>query len=161
MALALLHWFKQRALEQRVFSFVQEVLAPGAHQDSDDYVSQLLAAASSRTAGGVPFVVLLFSAGILLRSLHVSLNQVWGVNRKRPILVSIGLYAGILLFGPTVLGLTVAGTTGMRKLILSLHLPFYAELLVLGSALGAVLDDPALQAGADAPVRWRSAFAGG
>ncbi len=161
VVLALLHWLKQQQFEQMVFGFIQEVLAPGAHRDSDDYVRQFFAAASSRTAGGLSFMVLLFSSGILLRSLDVSLNEVWGVRRKRPILVSLGLYAGLLLFGPTAVGLTLATTSGMRKLI-PVTFPFYTQLLVLGSALSAVIVVTLLyKLAPHAPVRWRSALAGG
>lgn len=162
VVLALLHWLKQQQFEQMVFGFIQDVLAPGAHRDSDDYVRQFFAAASSRTAGGLSFVVLLFSSGILLRSLDVSLNEVWGVRRSRPILVSLGLYAGMLLFGPTAVGLTLATTSGMRKLILAVNLPFYSQLLVLGSAMSAVIVVTLIyKLAPHAPVRWRSALAGG
>ncbi len=161
VVLALLHWFKQAAFEQRVFAFIQEVLAPGAHRDSDDYVRQFFAAASSRTAGGLSFVVLLFSSGILLRHLDVSLNEIWGVRRKRPILVSIALYAGVLLLGPTAVGLTLAGTAGVRRLIIAIDFPFYTQVLALGSALAAVIVATLLyKLAPHAPVRWRSAFAG-
>jgi membrane protein len=148
--LALLHWLKQQQFELMVFGFIQDVLAPGAHRDSDDYVRQFFAAASSRTAGGLSFVVLLFSSGILLRSLDVSLNEVWGVRRKR------------LLFGPTAVGLTLATTSGMRRLIMAVNLPFYSQLFVLGSAMSAVAIVTLLyKLAPHAPVRWRSALAGG
>ena len=162
VVLALLHLLRQQQFEQTVFGFIQDILAPGAHRDSDDYVRQFFAAASSRTAGGLSFAVLLFSSGVLLRSLDVSLNEVWGVRRKRPILVSLALYAGVLLFGPTAMGLTLATTSGMRRLMLSVNLPFYAQLLVAGSALSAVIVVMLLyKLAPHAPVRWRSAFAGG
>ncbi len=162
VVLALLHWLRQQQFEQMVFNFIQDVLAPGAHRDSDDYVRQFFAAASSRTAGGLSFVVLLFSSGILLRSLDVSLNEVWGVRRKRPILISLGLYAGTLLFGPTAVGLTLATTSGVRRYVQAVNLPFYAQLLVLGSAMSAVVVVTLLyKLAPHAPVRWRSALAGG
>ncbi len=162
VVLALLHWLRQQQFEQMVFNLIQEVLAPGAHRDSDDYVRQFFAAASSRTAGGLSFVVLLFSSGILLRSLDVSLNEVWGVRRSRPVLVSLGLYAGMLLFGPTAVGLTLATTSGIRKLVETIHVPFYAQLLVIGSMMSAVTVVTLLyKLAPHAPVRWRSALAGG
>lgn len=162
VVLALLHWAKQQQFESMVFNFIQEVLAPGAHRDSDDYVKQFFAAASSRTAGGLSFLVLLFSSGVLLRSLDLSLNEVWGVRRKRPILISIGLYTGILLLGPTAAGVTLATTSGIRRLILAVHLPFSGQLLVLGSAMSAVLLMTLLyKLAPHAPVRFRSALAGG
>ena len=162
VVLALLHYLKQQQFEQMVFGFIQDVLAPGAHRDSDDYVRQFFAAASSRTAGGLSFVVLLFSSGILLRSLDVSLNEVWGVRRSRPLLISLGLYAGMLLFGPTAVGLTLATTSGIRKLLVAVNLPFYSQLLVLGSTFSAVVVVTLIyKLAPHAPVRWRSALAGG
>lgn len=162
VVLALLHWAKQQQFEHMVFSFIQEVLAPGAHRDTDDYVKQFFTAASSRTAGGLSFAFLLFSAGVLLRSLDLSLNEVWGVRRKRPILVSIGLYAGILLFGPTAAGAALATTAGLRQLIQAVHLPFIEPLLALGSTVSAVILLTLLyKLAPHAPVRLRSALAGG
>ncbi len=129
---------------------------------TDAYVQQFFTAASSRTAGGLSFVVLLGSAGLLLRHLDASLNEVWAVSKRRPVLISIGLYTGMLLFGPTILGLTLVSTAGVRRLVLGLHMPFAAQLIVLGGVVVAVLALTLLyKLAPHAPVRFRSALAGG
>lgn len=162
VVLSLLHTFGQSTFEPRVFSFVEEVLAPGHQAEGDSYVRQFLAAAGSRAAGGVSFVVLLVSAGLLLRHLDASLNEIWAVRRRRPILVSIGLYSGLLLLGPTVVGLSLTMSTRMRRLLTGLDLPYAAQLIALGSfAIAVVVMTVIYKLAPHAPVRWRSALSGG
>ncbi len=162
VVLALLHALNQKAFEHAVVGFAQDVLTPGERMKTDAYVQQFFTAASSRTAGGLSFLVLLFSAGLLLRHLDASLNEVWAVRKRRPLLISIGLYTGMLLFGPTILGLTLATTAGVRQLVLGAHVPFAGQLIVLGGVVVAVVVLTLLyKLAPHAPVRLRSALAGG
>jgi membrane protein len=162
VVLALLHALNQKAFEHAVVGFAQDVLTPGERMKTDAYVQQFFTAASSRTAGGLSFAVLLLSAGVLLRHLDASLNEVWAVSKRRPLLISIGLYTGMLLFGPTILGLTLVTTAGVRRLVLGLHVPFAAQLIVLGGVVVAIFALTLLyKLAPHAPVRLRSALAGG
>lgn len=162
VGLALLQFFKQRELEALLKTFVRDLLQPGVRETSDQLVSTFVSSAGSRITGGLSFAILLFSAGLLLRHLDASLNEVWAVTRRRPILVSIGLYAGLLLLGPLVIAATLAGTRGIRTLIEHLNLPYSSQVLVLGGTLSAVATLTLVyKLAPHAPVRWRSAFAGG
>ncbi|MBK7858224.1 MAG: YihY/virulence factor BrkB family protein [Archangiaceae bacterium] len=162
VALALLQFFKQRELEALLKGFVRDLLQPGVREASDQLVNTFVSSAGSRITGGLSFAILLFSAGLLLRHLDASLNEVWAVTRRRPILVSVGLYAGLLLVGPLVIAATLAGTRGIRTLIEALNLPYSAQVLVLGSTVAAMVSLTLLyKLAPHAPVRWRSAAAGG
>lgn len=162
VVLSLLHVFQQRTFEARVLSFVQDVLAPGHQAQGDNYVQQFFTLAGSRAAGGVSFAVLLVSAGLLLRHLDASLNEIWAVRRRRPLLVSLGLYTALLLFGPTVVGLSLTMSTSVRGIITSNAVPFAAQLILVGSMTAAMTVMTMLyKLAPHAPVRWRSALAGG
>jgi membrane protein len=162
VALALLQFFKQRELEALLKGFVRDLLQPGIREASDQLVNTFVSSAGSRITGGLSFAILLFSAGLLLRHLDASLNEVWAVTRRRPLLVSIGLYAGLLLIGPLVIAGTLAGTRGIRSLIEALQLPYSAQVLVLTGTLSAIASLTLLyKLAPHAPVRWRSAVGGG
>lgn len=162
VALALVQYFRAQQLEAALKSFVRDLLAPGVREQSDQLVDIAVSATASRTVGTLSFVVLLFSAGILLRHLDASLNEVWAVRTKRRLSVSISLYAGLLFFGPIVMGATLTGTRLARRLFLGAHVPYSAQLVVLGStALAVVLFTLLYKLAPHAPVRWRSALAGG
>ncbi|MFT3842389.1 MAG: YhjD/YihY/BrkB family envelope integrity protein [Myxococcaceae bacterium] len=162
VVLALLHALNQKGFEHAVVGFAQDVLTPGDRMKTDTYVQQFFTSASSRTAGGLSFLVLLVSAGLLLRHLDASLNEVWAVQRRRPLFISVGLYTGMLLFGPTLLGLTLVTTSGVRRLLLGSSVPFAPELVALGGVVAAVMVLTVLyKLAPHAPVRFRSALAGG
>ncbi len=162
VGLALLQWFKAQELETLLKGFVRDLLQPGVRETSDQLVNTFVSSAGSRITGTLSFAILLFSAGLLLRHLDASLNEVWAVTRRRPLLVSIGLYAGLLLVGPVVIAATLAGTRGIRHLIEALNLPYSGQVLVLGGTLSAVASLTLLyKLAPHAPVRWRSALGGG
>lgn len=162
VALGLLQFFKQGELEALLKGFVRDLLQPGVREQSDQLVSTFVSSAGSRITGTVSFAILLFSAGLLLRHLDASLNEVWAVTKRRPLLVSIGLYAGLLLVGPVVIAATLAGTRGIRSVFETVHLPFATQLLVLGGTVSAMVALTMLyKLAPHAPVRWRSAMGGG
>ncbi len=162
VVLSLFHAFKQQQFEAMILRWAQEMLAPGQQADSETYVKEFFAKAGSITAGGLSFLVLLVSAGLLLRHLDASLNEIWAVRRRRPLLTSIGLYMALLLFGPTVMGISLTGTSLVRRMVLAINFPFASQLIFLGGALIAVAVLTAIyKLAPHAPVRWRSAAAGG
>jgi membrane protein len=68
----------------------------------------------------------------------------------------------MLLFGPTILGLTLATTAGVRKMLLGSGVPFAPELIGLGGVIAAVAVLAVLyKLAPHAPVRFRSALSGG
>lgn len=161
VALALLQFFGADTLQLYVQRFIRDILAPGNQADALELVDHLVNTAAARTAGGVSFAVLLVSAGLLLRQVDASLNEVWAVRRKRPLPISVALYAGALLVGPVFIGLSLAGTEGVKRLWVSIGLPFGTQALVLGATVVIVAALTLLyKLAPHAPVRLRSAFAG-
>lgn len=156
--LSLVHRFGGARIDALVKRFMADILSPGGEQS----VRAFFSATSSRTAGGVSFLVVMVSAGVLLRHLDASLNEVFSVRQRRPLLVSLGLYAGVLLLGPLFIVVSLLGSEGAKHLVQWLELPFSAQAYEIGSAGAAVLVFSLLYKFAPhAPVPWKSAFAGG
>jgi membrane protein len=162
VAVALLNAFGASALERRLRTFVNDLLAPGVQSHSEAFFNQFFSVAGARTVGGVSFVIVLISAGLLLRHLDAALNEVWAVRKNRPLYVSLGLYLGLLLGGPVLLTVLLTGTNLLKKLILQFHLPFSEQAVQLGAAASAVASLTLLfKLAPHAMVRWRSALSGG
>jgi membrane protein len=67
-------------------------------------------------AGSLPWLgslLLLASALVLLLTVENTLNQLWGVKRRRPLLKRIGLYLLMLALGPTALALSLWATSAL------------------------------------------------
>jgi membrane protein len=109
--LALVHGFDvDRTIEHLVMRFFEDILSPGGRAQSQSTIRKFLDAANSPAGGSFSFVLLLVSSAILLRHLDASLNEVWAVRRRRPLLISGALYFGALLVGPLLMVLTLLGT---------------------------------------------------
>jgi membrane protein len=156
--ISLVHLFGANQIDGLVKRFFTEILSPGGEQS----VRAFFAAANSRAAGGLSFLVVMVSAGVLLRHLDASLNDVWAVRRKRPILVSIGLYTGVLVVGPLLIAISLVGSEGAKHLVQWLEFPFSTEAYALGAVAAAIIVFTLLYKFAPhAPVPWKSAFIGG
>lgn len=159
---SLLHAFNAKRIDPLVLKFFEDILSPGGRAQSEQTIRTFLSAANSRAAGSVSFLVVLVSAGLMLRHLDASLNDIWRVREKRPILVSIGLYAGVLFVGPLLIGLSLLGTQGMKQFLGWLEFPFSEQVYFLGSVVAAITVFGFLyKLAPHAPVRWKSAFTGG
>lgn len=156
--LSLVHLFAGPRVDALVKRFMADILSPGGEQS----VRAFFSATNSKTAGGLSFVIVLVSAGVLLRHLDASLNEVWAVRQRRPFLVSVAVYAGVLLFGPLFIVISLLGSEGARHLIEWAELPFSAQAYQVGAAGAAVIVFSLLYKFAPhAPVPWGSAFVGG
>lgn len=159
---SLLHAFNAKRIDPLVLKFFEDILSPGGRAQSEQTIRTFLSAANSRTAGSLSFVVVLVSAGLMLRHLDASLNDIWRVRQKRPILVSLGLYGGVLFVGPILIALSLLGSEGLKRFLGWLEFPFSAQAYFLGSAVAAVSVFTTLyKVAPHAPVPWKSAFTGG
>jgi membrane protein len=162
VALALVEALEQAELREALEGFIRQVLAPGIREKSSAYLNQLLNAASARTAGGVSFVLLMISAGTLLRNLDSSLNEIWNVGKKRRWPVRVLTYVLVLLLGPPFVAISLAGTSLLSRLLAAAHVPFLTQVYEAGWWIASVAGFTALYAVAPAArVRFRPAFAGG
>lgn len=159
---SLLHAFQAKRIDPLLLSFFEEILSPGGRAQSEQVLRTFLSASHSRTAGGLSFVALMVSAGLMLRQLDAALNDIWRVREKRPILGSLAMYVGVLLVGPLLFGLSLLGGQGVKHFLTWLEVPFSAQLYSL-SALAAGVSAFVLlyKLAPHAHVAWRSALIGG
>lgn len=162
VALVLLQSLDYADFQRRLEGFIQELLAPGVREESAEFFRSFMARATSVGAGGVGFLVLAFSAGMLLKNLDASLNDIWNVRRKRPWHVRVVMYALILMVGPVLVALSLAGTAVIRHALELYDIPYFRQVASFGSFFSAVTVFTVLYYFApNAPVRLRSALAGG
>ena len=159
---SLLHVFNANRIDPLVMRFFEDVLSPGGRAQTEQLIRTFLTAANSRVAGGLSFLVVLISAGAMLRHLDASLNDIWKVRTRRPLLVSVALYAGVLLVGPLLLAVSLLGSEGVRRFMGWLAFPLAAQALFLGSIVAASIFFTLLyKIAPHAPVPWPSALTGG
>jgi membrane protein len=156
--LFLVHLFGAEQVDQLVKRFFAELLSPGGEQT----VRAFFSATNSLAGGSLSFLVVLVSAGVLLRQLDASVNEIWAVRQRRPLLVSLLLYAFVLLLAPVVIVVSLLGSEGFRQLLQWLDLPNPGGAVQLGAAASAVAVFSLLyRLAPHAPVAWRSALVGG
>lgn len=159
---ALLHTFKASRIDPLVLKFFEDILSPGGRAQSEQTIRTFLSAANARTAGSLSFVVVLVSAGLMLRHLDASLNDIWRVRQKRPILTSIGVYASVLFIGPLLIAVSLLGSETLKALLTWLDFPFPGQAYFVGGSFAALAVFTCLYKFAPhAPVPWKSAMIGG
>ncbi len=166
VVLGILGAYHQSAFQYRLRGFISAVLAPGVREESAALLERFLEPGNATAIGSAGFLGLLLSAGSLLHNIDVALNEIWGVKNHRSWWVRGLVYAGLLLFGPLMLALSFAGTSGVRSLLSGTHTALVLE--VFESLFGAV--SPLMITGGltliyrvapNTHVRMRSALAGG
>jgi membrane protein len=63
--------------------------------------------------GGIGFLILLFSATSVLRNVEDSINKIWRVTRKRPMIQKISGFIMVMVFGPAVLAVGISFAQSM------------------------------------------------
>lgn len=157
-----MHLIDATSFEEHLRTLTYTVLAPGIREDSAAFFDQFLRAAGSTAVGSLGFVVLLISAATLLRNLDGALNDLWNVRRRRAFLKRVVLYTAILILGPVLAALTLAGS-GLARQTLEESAPIVAPLvLALGPVVLVVAALTLLYLYApNAEVRLKSAVIGG
>jgi membrane protein len=160
--LALLHAFGSTQVETLVIKFFEDLLSPGGRAQAERALREFKSAANSPTGSGLSFLVLLVASGVMLRHLDASLNDVWAVRRRRPILLTLGLYVGVLIAGPIAMALSLLGSDGAKRLLLYLNFPLSGLAFTGGAAFSAMVVFTLLyKVAPHAHVPWRSALIGG
>jgi membrane protein len=162
VALALVEMLRAEQFRDLLKGFIHQVLAPGIREESARYLDRYIHSTVVRTAGGVGFILLLFSAGWLLRNLDSSLNEIWNVRKKRSWLVRITAYWVVLVLGPPFMALSLAGTAVLSGWLEREGLPFLTQVYEAGWWLASIASFTLLYLVAPkAHVRFRPALAGG
>jgi len=143
----------------RIQSFVLRNLVPQAGQAVTSALTSFVENAARAT--GVGIIGLAFTSIMLFSTINSTFNQIWRVERERPILWRVVVYWAIISLGPMLFGaaLSLSGTIfgeisggrGMRQLISRL-LPLAIEIVAF-SLLYAITPNR--------PVRWRHAWLAG
>jgi membrane protein len=166
VVVAVLGAYHQEAVQQRLREFIFAVLAPGVREESASFLERFLLSGNTTAIGSAGFIGLLFSAGSLLHNIDVSLNEIWGVKNHRAWWVRALIYTGLLLLGPLMLAMSLAGTGEVRAILQGTHAPLFLRLSeqLFGpiSPLTGVLGLTVIYyVTPNTHLRWRSALAGG
>jgi membrane protein len=166
VVVALLGAYHQQAVQQRLQEFIFAVLAPGVREESAAFLERFLQPGHTTAIGSAGFLGLLFSAASLLRNIDESLNEIWGVKNNRPWLLRALIYAGLLLLGPLLLALSLAGTSEVRALLQDTQAPVFLRISdqlfgPLSPLTGIIGLTVLYYVTPNTHLRWRSALAGG
>lgn len=127
------------------------------------HLAQFAGNASGLTQVG--FAVLLFSSLMLLLGVENTLNRIWQVKKPRPVLRRLGLYVGILLTGPVIIGASLWAASyllGASSGFVGTRPAWLPHALNLGPLVLSVAGFACLfRFVPNAAVRWRDAIAGG
>jgi membrane protein len=145
------------ALRDFVFAF----MAPGIRQSS---LAELETFIDRATSGGVVSAsgaALFVTALMLLRSIESAINRIWGAKESRTWPLRVAVYVTVLLFGPVLLGASLAVTHAIRDAIEQQGFALSRTALALAPFAAAVAGMTVLyKVAPNAEVRKRSAFAG-
>jgi membrane protein len=149
-------------LRSAVRDFAVAQLAPGAQETTLEYFDHFVTRASSGILGTLGAVLLVFTSLDLLWNIERSLNDIWRVPKHRSWAPRLAVYWAILTLGPVLLGLSVAGTSTLESTLggVGMSVPRWlsSTLHIGASTLGLTT---LYWVTPNAPVRIRSAFAGG
>jgi membrane protein len=146
-------------IHARIQGFVLRNLVPQAGAAVASALTSFVENAGKAT--GVGILGLAFTSIMLLSTINSAFNQIWRVEKERPILWRMLVYWTIISLGPILFGTAmslsgaiyaeITGDRSMRKLI-SWFIPFALEIIAF-SFLYAITPNR--------PVRWRHASLGG
>ena len=117
VAFAIIRAIGQDELRESVHEFIFTNLVPGTAEQIGSYIDTFIARASSGALGGLGGFFLLVSAVTLLNNIELSLNEIWGVQRRRSILHQGIIYWCVLTLGPILVGVSLVMGGAMRAQI--------------------------------------------
>ena len=79
-----------------------------------EHISSFAGNANQMTAVGVSFLAAI--ALLLMKNVDATLNRIWRIKKKRPLMISLSVYWMILTLGPVLLGASI----GISSYIVSL-----------------------------------------
>ncbi len=91
------------------------ILVPEVGSEVKTYLTDFTRNASNLTAAGI--VALPVTAVLLLATIEATLNQVWRVDRPRPLMTRLLMFWAVLTFGPLLLGASFTLTSDAISLL--------------------------------------------
>lgn len=113
------------AVKERMQELFFETVVPETGAAISDYLVDFTSNASDLTTFGV--LALAVTAVLLLGTIEATLNQIWHVERPRPLFVRFLIFWAILTLGPLLIGASFALTSDLLVFLDRAHLPGFAE----------------------------------
>lgn len=114
VAFAIVRAIGQEEIRQAIHEFIFTNLVPGTAQQLGSYIDTFISRASSGALGALGGFFLLVSAITLLSNIETSLNEIWGVQRRRSILQQGLIYWCVITLGPIFITISLVVTGAMR-----------------------------------------------
>ncbi|WP_394192957.1 virulence factor BrkB family protein [Pseudoalteromonas atlantica] len=95
-------------------NFLFTNFVPASSDAIREHVSSFAGNANQMTAVGVSFLAAI--ALLLMKNVDATLNRIWRIKKKRPLMISLSVYWMILTLGPVLLGASI----GISSYIVSL-----------------------------------------
>ena len=95
-------------------NFLFTNFVPASSDAIREHVSSFASNANQMTAVGISFLAAI--ALLLMKNVDATLNRIWRIKKKRPLMISLSVYWMILTLGPVLLGASI----GISSYIVSL-----------------------------------------
>ena len=117
VAFAIVNAIGQDEIRQALHEFIFTNLVPGTAQQLSEYLDTFITRASSGALGALGGFFLLVSVVSLLNNIEISLNEIWGVQRRRSPLQQGLIYWCVITLGPVIMGVSILAAGAMRARI--------------------------------------------
>ena len=105
--------FESTRMEIEIFLFTNFV--PTSTDVIREHISSFAGNANQMTAVGIGFLAAI--ALLLIRNVDATLNRIWRIKKKRPMMISFAVYWMVLSLGPVLLGASIGVTSYIVSLV--------------------------------------------
>ena len=96
-------------------SFLFTNFVPTSSDVIKEHISSFAGNANQMTAVGIGFLAAI--ALLLIRNVDATLNRIWRIKKKRPMMISFAVYWMVLSLGPVLLGASIGVTSYIVSLV--------------------------------------------
>jgi len=105
--------FESTRMETESFLFTNFV--PTSSDVIKEHITSFAGNANQMTAVGIGFLAAI--ALLLIRNVDATLNRIWRIKKKRPMMISFAVYWMVLSLGPVLLGASIGVTSYIVSLV--------------------------------------------